>query len=81
MPKASWKLTKAQRLEIIAMASEYQGARPKWKLEYIAALYGTTKANIGALLRRNGVPYRRIPSRPHSTPRPFPSGIFKGRMK
>lgn len=40
------KLTRAEKGEVAAIAGQTQGARPRYSLEYIAALYGVSNWTI-----------------------------------
>lgn len=49
------KLTPAQRDELVAVAAQMRGLYPRWKLEYIAALYGVSIACVSVLMHRRGM--------------------------
>lgn len=49
------KLTPAQRDELVAVAAQMRGLYPRWRLEYIAALYGVSTACVSVLMHRRGV--------------------------
>lgn len=40
------RLTRAEKGEVVAIAGQMQGARPRYSLEYIAALYGVSRWTI-----------------------------------